>query len=125
MMIQECKLKTRPEVENEERAEPPGAPLTSTRRRIAEKSEPRAVTTQEAVDGYREKAMRNDSVEQTELGNIMELTIAGQVLRWTRQSNLSGGVALCKSGWMEYEESQPPDSRQAPALRRFIPLCWL
>ena len=31
----------KPEVENEERAEPPGAPSTSTRRRIAVKSEPK------------------------------------------------------------------------------------
>ena len=38
------------------------------------KSEPLAVTTQEAVDGYREKAMRIASVEQIELGNIMELS---------------------------------------------------
>ena len=69
------------------------------------KSEPVAVTAQEAVDGRREKAMRIASVEQIELGNIMELSITGQVLRWARQSNLSGG--LC--GLME------PDSRQAPA----------
>ena len=40
-----------------------------------EKSEPTAVTTQEAVDGYREKAIRIASVEQIELGNIMELSI--------------------------------------------------
>ena len=64
------------------------------------KSEPRAVTTQEAVDGYREKAMRIESVEQIELGNIMELPIAGQVLMWARQSNFSGGVSLRKAdGW--------------------------
>ena len=93
-------VKDKPEVNNEERAEPPGAPSTSIRRRIALKSEPRAVTTQEAVDGYREKAMRIESVEQIELGNIMELSIAGQVLRWARRSNLSGGVSLRKAdGW--------------------------
>ena len=86
-------IEDKPEVENEERAEPPGAPSTSTRRRIAVKSEPRAVTTQEAVDGYREKAMRIESVEQIELGNIMELCITGQVLRWARQ----GGVSLRKA----------------------------
>ena len=34
------------------------------------------------------------------LGNIMELSIAGQVLRWARQSYLSGGVSLRKAdGW--------------------------
>ena len=48
------------------------------------KSEPVAVTTQEAVDGHSEKAMR----------------IAGQVLRWARRSNLAGGVSLRKAdGW--------------------------
>ena len=54
------------------------------------KSEPVAVTTQEAVDGHCEKAMRIASVEQIELGNIMELSITCQVLRWARQSNLLG-----------------------------------
>ena len=49
------KIEDKPEVDNEERAEPPGAPSTSIRKRIAVKSEPRAVTTQEAVDGYRER----------------------------------------------------------------------
>ena len=44
--------------------------------------------------------MRIESVELIELGNIMELSITGQVLRWARQSNLSGGVSLRKSdGW--------------------------
>ena len=89
-----------PEVDNEERAEPPGAPSTSIRRKIAVKSEPRAVTTQEAVDGYREKAMRIESAEQIGLDSVVELSITGQVLRWARQSNLSGGVSLRKAhGW--------------------------
>ena len=44
--------------------------------------------------------MRIESVEQIELGNIMELSIASQVLKWARQSNLSGGVSLRKAdGW--------------------------
>ena len=78
----------------------PAAPSANTRRRIVVKSEPMAVTTQEAVDGYREKAMRIASVEQIELGNIMELSITGQVLKWARQVNLSGGVSLRKGdGW--------------------------
>ena len=72
----------------------PAAPSANTGRRIVVKSEPVAVTTQEAVDGHCEKAMRIASVEQIELGNIMELSIAGQVLRWARQSNLFGGVSL-------------------------------
>ena len=80
------RIEDKPEVDNEERAEPPGAPSTSIRRRIAVESEPRAVTTQEAVDGYREKSMRIESVEQIELGNITELSTTGQVLRWARPS---------------------------------------
>ena len=68
----------------------PAAPSANTRRRIVVKSEPMAVTTQEAVA----------SVEQIELGNIMELSITGQVLKWARQVNLSGGVSLRKAdGW--------------------------
>ena len=78
----------------------PAAPSANTRRRIVVKSEPMEVTTQEAVGGYREKAMRIASVEQIELGNIMELSITGQVLKWARQENLSGGVSLRKAdGW--------------------------
>ena len=84
----------------EERAEPHGASSTNIRRRIAMKSEPRAVTTQEAIEGYQEKAMRIESVEQIELGSIMELSITGQVLRWAKRSNLSGRVSLRKAdGW--------------------------
>ena len=81
-------------------AKSPAAPSANIPRRIAVKSEPVAVTTQEAVDGRREKAMRIASVEQIELGNIMELSITGQVLRWARQSNLLGGVSLRRAdGW--------------------------
>ena len=76
-----------------ERTALPAAPSANTRRRNV-KSEPVAVTTQEAVDGHCEKAMRISSVEQIELGNIMELSITSQVLRWARQSNLSGRVSL-------------------------------
>ena len=96
-----CKLRTnKPEIDTAERAEPPGASSTNNRRRIVTKSEPMGVTTQEAVDGYREKATRIASVERIELGNIMELSITGQVLRWAGQSNLSGGVSLRRAdGW--------------------------
>ena len=78
----------------------PETPSANTRRRIVGKSEPVAVTTQEAIDGYRDKARRIASVEQIELGNIMELSITGQILKWARQVSLSGGVSLCKAdGW--------------------------
>ena len=67
------------------------------RRRISMKSEPVAVTTQEAVDGSREKAMRIGSVDQIELRNIMELSIMGHVLKRARQMNFSGGLSLCEA----------------------------
>ena len=93
MTSRECKLRTR--------AALPAAPSASIRRRIAVKSEPMAVTTQEAVDGRREKAMRIASVEQIELGNIMELSITGEVCSGgARQMNLSGGLSLRQAdGW--------------------------
>ena len=58
--------------------------------------------------------MRIESVEQSELGNIMELSITGQEIRWARQGNpiISGGVSLRKSGWTEHEESKSSDSRE-------------
>ena len=60
---------------------------------------PEAVTTQEAVDGYREKTMRIASVEQVDLGNIMELSITDHVLEWARRWKLSGGAdSLGKAG---------------------------
>ena len=72
----------------------------NTQRRIVGKSEPVAVTTQEAIDGYREKTRRIANVEQIELGNIMELSITGQLIREARRANLSGRVSLCKAnGW--------------------------
>ena len=61
-------------------------PSANIQRRTVVTSEPVAVTTQEAVDGYVEKAMRIASVEQNELGNIMELSMTGQVLRLSKQS---------------------------------------
>ena len=72
---------------------PPAAESTNIKWRIAMQSEPAAVTTQEAIDGSREKVMRIASVEQIELGSLMELSVTGQVLRWVRQSNLSGGLS--------------------------------
>ena len=44
--------------------------------------------------------MRIESVEQIELGNIMELSLTGEVLRLARHSNLSEGVSLrTADGW--------------------------
>ena len=73
------------------------------------KSEPAAVTTQEAIDGSREKVIRIASVEQIELGNLMELSITGKaiILVWR--------IVITQIRWMEFEESQPLDSRQALA----------
>ena len=72
----------------------PTALPASTRRRISMKSEPVAVTTQEALYGSREKARRIASVEKVELGNIMELSVVGQVLEYARQMNFSGGLRI-------------------------------
>ena len=44
--------------------------------------------------------MRIARVEQVEVGNIMELSVSGHVLRWARQSKLSGGAWLnVAHGW--------------------------
>ena len=68
----------------------PAAPSANTRRRNVVKPEQVAVTTREAVDGCCEKAMRIASVEQIELGNIMELSITGQVLKWAKPIEADG-----------------------------------
>ena len=91
------------------------APPANTRRRLVVKSEPVAVTTQEAVDGHCEKAMRIASVEQIGLGDIMELSITGQVLRWAKAIEPLWRTVTAQRGWMEPEASQPPDSCRAPA----------
>ena len=62
----------------------PTALPANTRRRVSTHSEFVAVTAQEAIDGSREKVMRILSVEQVELGNIIKLSIMGQVLKWAR-----------------------------------------
>ena len=72
----------------------------NTRRRVIGKSEPVAITTQEAIDGYREKAWRIASLDQIELGSIMELSISGQLLRGAKRLSIPGGISLCKTdGW--------------------------
>ena len=53
--------------------------------------------------------MRIASVEQIELGNIMELSITGQAIEL-----LSRSVAT-QSGWMEPEESQSSEGRETLA----------
>ena len=59
-----------------------------------------AITTQEGVDGYREKAMKIANVEQVGLGNIMELSVTGHVLKCARRSKLSGGASPSNAdGW--------------------------
>ena len=80
-----------------ERTTLPRAPSANTRLTIVVQSEPVPFTTREAVDGYCENAMRIASVEQIKLGNIMELSITGQVLKWASQTNLSGGLSLSKA----------------------------
>ena len=64
----------------------PAAPSANTRRRIVVKSEQMAVTTQEAVDGYREKAMRIASVEHIELGNMNGVVNHGSGIQMGKKS---------------------------------------
>ena len=117
--------RTKSDVESRMQAESTSMPTTSgspelpetmdanTRRRIVGKSEPVAVTTQEAIDGYREKARRIANVEQIKLGNIMELSITGQLVRGVRRANLSGVVSLCKvNGWNMKNHSHLKIARQ-------------
>ena len=70
------------EVDNEERAEPPGAPSTSIRRKIAVKSGPRAVTTQE------ELRVLNKLSWATSWNYQSQVKCSGG----QGQSNLSGGM---------------------------------
>ena len=83
----------------------PSAMGANTKRRIAEitllaeiqpSTSAAAITTQERVDGSCEQAMKIASVEQVESGNIMELSVAGHVLKGARQSKLSAGLWLTK-----------------------------
>ena len=83
---------------------------------------------EEQFDGYREKAMRITSVEQVELGNIMELSITGHVLKWARQSNFTGELSLSKAnGWNLKNHSRVTVSRKLPdtCVKRLTPACWL
>ena len=59
--------------------------------------------------------MRIASVEQVELGNIMELSITGHVHKMGKAVKFSGGLSLSKANGLELEESQSPGSCQAPA----------
>ena len=92
-------IEDKPEVDKEERAEPPKASSTSIRRKIEVKSEPRAVTTQEAVDGYRERdedrECRTDRAGQHH-GAVNHWS--GAQVGKTIQSFLRSVVA--QSGWM-------------------------
>ena len=115
MANRECKLRDTSETGTGESTALPAAPSANTRRRIVVKSEPVAVTTKEAVDRHREKAMRIASVEQIELGNIMELSFTGQVLRWARQSDLSGEVSLGRADGWNLKNHSHLTSRQALA----------
>ena len=73
----EARMRVAMEMCSDESAALPSALAANTRRRIAENSAPVAVTTQEGIDGYREQAKMIASVEQVELGNIMELSNHG------------------------------------------------
>ena len=88
------------------------------------KSEPAAVTTQEAIDGSREKVMRIASVEQIELGNLMELSDHRSGAQVGKAIESVWRVVFAQIRWMELEESQPLDSCQALARENSSQLCW-
>ena len=88
-----------------ERAVLPTALAANTGRSIAEKSAPVAVTTQEEIDGYREKAMMIASVEQVELGNHHGVVNHGSCAEMGKTSEPLGETVAEKNRWMEHEES--------------------
>ena len=52
------------------------------------------------LTGVVKQATTIASVEQVELGDIMELSVVGQVLKWARHMHLLGGLSLCRAvGW--------------------------
>ena len=64
------------------------------------------------------KVIRIASVEQLELGNIMELSVTGHVLKWAGETNVSGRASLSKADGWNLEESLLPGTcvkRLSPA----------
>ena len=100
------------EMGNDKWAALPSALAANTKSIIFKKSAPITITTQQGIDRNREKGVRITSVEQVELGNIMEQGMCsdGQ----DNQTFLVGGVAE-RSRWVEQEEPQPVDSCKATA----------
>ena len=88
----------------------PGAPSANTRRRIVVKSEPAAVTTQEAVDGYREKAMRNAGVEQNRIGQHHGVVNHGSCAQMDKTIELLWETVTEKDRCLELEEQHSLDS---------------
>ena len=74
------------------------------------KSEQVAVTMQEAVDGYREKTIRIASIEQVELGNIMELSNHGSCAQMGKIIEPLWRTVGEQGRWLEPGESQSHDS---------------
>ena len=90
-----------------------GAVEQNNRRRIAEHSTPAAITTQEGIDGYREKAVRNVSVEQVEFGQHHGVVDHGSCARMGKTIEPLWVTVAEKNRWMELEESLSLDSCQA------------
>ena len=68
--------------------------------------------------------MRIASVEQIELGSVMDMSLAGQKLKWARQAKPSGGASLSNAnGWNLKNQSH---LTTAKCLRETShPVCWL
>ena len=82
------------EIDAGKRGALPSIMEANTRRSIVDETSPAqtqpssstaTITTQEESVRYRGKAMRIASVEQDELGSIMEVSVSGHVLKWARQ----------------------------------------
>ena len=93
----------------------PGTASASTRRRLVVKSEPAAITTQEAVDGYLEKSKADRECRTSRIGQhhgVVNRRSCAQVDKTIKF--LSESVAE-ERRWMEPEESQSLDSCQTPS----------
>ena len=114
MMNRECKLRTS-ETGTVEGTMLPAAPSASTRRRIVVKSEPVAVNTQEAVDGHCEKSDGDRECRTNRAGQRHGAVNHGSGAQVGKAIEPLWRSVVAQSGWMELEESQPPDSDQALA----------
>ena len=93
----------------------PGASSANTRRRIVVKSEPAAVTDQDAVDGYREKRNEDRECRTSRTGQHHGAVNHGSCAQMGKTIEPLWETVAEQSRWLEPEESQSLDSCLAPA----------